>query len=179
MRSTQLFIIVLMFGARTITWAADPWAPKIEILPGVPGRAELAGEWFQSRMSTVEFSNPYTGSFSDPSGELTNVRFLPDGTFKLGWLRQSSPGAGFGALQPDAAWPVSLADSVLWPWGVPLGYIACLRVAGTAPRNARLSVMIATEGLWWPLSVPLFGFAGNDARASNLRLANARPHVAL
>jgi hypothetical protein len=70
--------------------AADGWTPKVTILPGTPTRAELVGEWFQSEMSTVEFTNPNTGSFSDPSGARTNVRFFPDGSYKLGWLKQSS-----------------------------------------------------------------------------------------
>lgn len=83
--------VLLAFGLwPAVVPAADAWAPQVTILPGAPVRADLVGEWFQSRMSTVEFTNPNTGSYSDPSGEHTNVRFFPDGSFKLGWLKQSA-----------------------------------------------------------------------------------------
>jgi hypothetical protein len=81
---------MLLAGLLTSARAQDGWAPKVSILPGSPDRAQLIGEWFQSQMSNIEFSNPNTGSRSGPSGERTNIRFLPDGTFKLGWLKQSA-----------------------------------------------------------------------------------------
>ncbi len=88
----KTFTAVLLTLALTpaVVLAADSWTPQVTILPGAPTRAELVGEWFQSRMSTVEFTNPNTGSYADPSGERTNVRFYPDGSYKLGWLKQSS-----------------------------------------------------------------------------------------
>jgi hypothetical protein len=52
--------------------------------------ADLIGEWYKSKMSTVDFVNPATGAHANPSGERLNVRFQSDGTFKLGWLKQSS-----------------------------------------------------------------------------------------
>ena len=74
----------------SLAFAQSGWAPKVSILPGSPDRAQLMGEWFQSEMRDTEFSNPNTGARSGPSGERTNIRFLPDGTFKLGWLKQSA-----------------------------------------------------------------------------------------
>jgi hypothetical protein len=58
--------------------AQDGWASKVSILPRSPDRAQLMGEWFQSQLSNIEFSNLNTGSRSGPSGERTNIRFLPD-----------------------------------------------------------------------------------------------------
>lgn len=91
MLRSSFTVVVLACGLLpAVLRGADAWAPQVTILPGAPARAELVGEWFQSRMSTVEFTNPNTGSHSDPSGERTNVRFFPDGSFKLGWLKQSA-----------------------------------------------------------------------------------------
>jgi hypothetical protein len=83
-------LVSFLAAGCTCAFGGDLWAPKVSILPGSPGRAELMGEWFQSQMSNIEFSNPNTGSRSGPSGVRTNILFLPDGTFKLGWLKQSS-----------------------------------------------------------------------------------------
>jgi hypothetical protein len=91
MRGTLWITVLLTVSLPPVTtWGADGWTPKVTILPGTPTRTELVGEWSQSEMSNVEFTNPNTGSFSDPSGERTNVRFFPDGSYRLGWLKQSS-----------------------------------------------------------------------------------------
>jgi hypothetical protein len=91
MRGRKLLSITLLAGLLTgMACAQDGWAPRVSILPGSPDRAQLLGEWFQSQMSNIEFSNSNTGSRSGPSGERTNIRFLPNGTFKLGWLKQSA-----------------------------------------------------------------------------------------
>jgi hypothetical protein len=67
----------------------NPWSPTIAPLSN-HSPADLIGEWSKSRISTVDFVNPNTGSHADPSGERLNVRFFPDGHYKLGWLLQSS-----------------------------------------------------------------------------------------
>lgn len=68
----------------------DPWSPKVEELPGSAPPSALLGEWTRSDVSTINFVNPNTGSYSDPSGERTAYPFYPDGTYKLGWLKQSA-----------------------------------------------------------------------------------------
>jgi len=90
-RGRRLSSFMLLAGLLTpLARAQDCWASNGSILPGSPDRAQLMGEWFQSQMSNSEFSNLNTGSRSGPSGERRNIRFLPDGTFKLGWLKQSA-----------------------------------------------------------------------------------------
>jgi hypothetical protein len=69
-------------GVALVVGAFSLWAQSPE--------AALIGEWGKSRVSTLDFVNPGTGAHADPSGERLNVRFFPDGTYKLGWLRQSS-----------------------------------------------------------------------------------------
>ena len=60
----------------------------------------MVGEWSKSNVSTIDFVNPSTGAHADSSGERLNVRFFPDGHYKLGWLLQSSlyscTSTGFG-----------------------------------------------------------------------------------
>jgi len=83
-------LLLLMAG---LAWPqaqnSDPWAPRVTPLPG-GGAADLIGEWSKSTVSNIDFVNPSTGSHADPSGERLNVRFFPDGHYKLGWLLQSS-----------------------------------------------------------------------------------------
>ncbi len=67
---------------------SNPWAPRVEAINGTS--SDLIGEWSKSRISNVDFVNPSTGSHADPSGERLNVRFFPDGHYRLGWLLQSS-----------------------------------------------------------------------------------------
>jgi hypothetical protein len=50
----------------------------------------LAGEWYLSHVSSIEYVNPNTGSHSGPSGERLVFRFYPDGQYKSGYLVQSS-----------------------------------------------------------------------------------------
>jgi hypothetical protein len=52
--------------------------------------ANLVGEWYKSKISTIDFVNPKTGGHASPSGDRLNVRFNADGTFKMGELIQSS-----------------------------------------------------------------------------------------
>ncbi len=67
----------------------DLWAPKV--YPRGGGDAsELVGEWSQSEVSTTDYVNPGTGAHADPSGERLNIRLNADGTYKIGWLLQSS-----------------------------------------------------------------------------------------
>jgi hypothetical protein len=68
----------------------DPWAPKVAPRAGKADASELLGEWSQSEVSTVDFVNPSTGAHADPSGERLNFRLFPDGTYKIGWMLQSS-----------------------------------------------------------------------------------------
>lgn len=79
----------LLLALAPILMAADPWAPKIDLLPDAPPAA-VVGEWTKGHVSSVDFMNPNTGSHAAPSGERLNVRFFPDGHYKLGWLLQSS-----------------------------------------------------------------------------------------
>jgi hypothetical protein len=37
-------------------------------------------------------------------------------------------GAGFQAVKADAAWPIALIVSILWPWGIPLAYVVARRL---------------------------------------------------
>jgi hypothetical protein len=50
----------------------------------------LAGEWFLSHVSSIQYVNPGTGSYADPSGERLVFRFDPDGHYKSGYFVQSS-----------------------------------------------------------------------------------------
>jgi hypothetical protein len=72
-------------------WAqnSEPWAPAVQMLPNA-APSGVVGEWSKSNISSVDFANPNTGSHASPSGERLNVRFFPDGHYKLGWLLQSS-----------------------------------------------------------------------------------------
>lgn len=67
----------------------SPWTPQVEFLPAA-SPADVIGEWSKSRVSSVDFVNPGTGSHASPSGERLNVRFFQDGRYRLGWLLQSS-----------------------------------------------------------------------------------------
>jgi hypothetical protein len=68
----------------------DPWAPKVTPRAGKADASELVGEWTQSEVSTLDFVNPNTGAHADPSGERLSFRLFPDGTYKIGWMLQSS-----------------------------------------------------------------------------------------
>jgi hypothetical protein len=68
---------------------SDPRVPKIQPLPR-PDPSAVIGEWSKSKMSSVDFVDRSTGAHASPSGERLNVHFFPDGTYKLGWLLQSS-----------------------------------------------------------------------------------------
>lgn len=59
----------------------DAWALKVESFPGIQPASSLMGEWSKSDPSTINFINPNTGSYSDPSGERGAYRFFPDGTY--------------------------------------------------------------------------------------------------
>jgi hypothetical protein len=50
----------------------------------------LAGEWYLSHASSIQYVNPNTGSYSSPSGERLAFRFYADGHYKSGYLVQSS-----------------------------------------------------------------------------------------
>ncbi len=92
MNRIRIFALLLCLCATFVTahaQNADPWTPKVDtVINASP--ADLVGEWSKSHVSTIDFVNPGTGSHADPSGERLNVRFFPDGTYKLGWLLQSS-----------------------------------------------------------------------------------------
>lgn len=91
MNTRRLLFLVVAAVAPVFVSAQnpDPWASKVEaVIGGAP--ADLLGEWTKSHVSTVDFVNPNTGSHADPSGERLNVRFFPDGHYRLGWLLQSS-----------------------------------------------------------------------------------------
>ena len=77
-----------MIKARVLIAAVAALIAAREIRAQSP--SDLIGEWGKSRMSSVDFVNPSTGAHADPSGERTDIRFFPDGTYKLGWLLQSS-----------------------------------------------------------------------------------------
>ncbi|HYY95138.1 MAG TPA: hypothetical protein VE713_11530 [Pyrinomonadaceae bacterium] len=68
----------------------DPWAPQVTPRAGKADASELLGEWSQSEVSATDFVNPSTGAHADPSGERLNFRLFPDGTYKIGWMLQSS-----------------------------------------------------------------------------------------
>src|SRR5215469_11199450 len=86
-------IAILLLLVSGLGWAqaqnSDPWATKVTPIPS-GGVTDLIGAWSKSNVSTIDFVNPGTGSHADPSGERLNVRFFPDGHYKLGWLLQSS-----------------------------------------------------------------------------------------
>jgi hypothetical protein len=58
-------------------------------LPGIVASEQLLGEWSKSHMSTENFVNPSAAAHEEPSGEKLNIRFYPDGSYKVGWLLQS------------------------------------------------------------------------------------------
>ena len=68
---------------------ANPWAPEVQLVPNTVA-ADLIGEWSKSKVSSIDFVDRSTGAHADPSGERLNVRFFPDGHYKLGRLLQSS-----------------------------------------------------------------------------------------
>lgn len=94
MRTVGIYCSSVLFTLAVATFAAppdsDPWAPKVQPLPGPVTLAEFTGEWYKRHMSTVDFVNPSTGAHAAPSGECFNIHFYPDGTYKSGWLLQSS-----------------------------------------------------------------------------------------
>ncbi len=86
-------LVLILFAALSAVSSpaqnANAWAPKIEALINATPD-DVIGEWSKSHVSNIDFVNPDTGSHADPSGERLNVRFFPDGHYKLGWLLQSS-----------------------------------------------------------------------------------------
>lgn len=58
---------------------------------------------------------------------------------------------GFQAVKPDAAWPIALSVSILWPWGVPVAYWFARRVG--SPRRKNVAVLLG-EFVW--LSIVCF-----------------------
>jgi hypothetical protein len=52
---------------------------------------------------------------------------------------------GFQAVKPDAAWPIALMLSILWPWGVPVAYWFTRRVG--APKRKSVAVLLG-EFVW-------------------------------
>ena len=56
--------------------------------PGMP--AELVGEWSSMHTSSVQFTNPNTGSWAPPSGNGMQFKFFADGRFQSASLIQSS-----------------------------------------------------------------------------------------
>lgn len=81
LKSVLLFLAML---------AGRPALAQVQVLDTPVTEADLVGEWYKSKMSTIDFVDPATGAHANPSGERLNVRFSRDGTFKLGWLLQSS-----------------------------------------------------------------------------------------
>jgi hypothetical protein len=79
----NVLLTTLIFGACCAT-------AQLQTQPGPPNPADLIGEWYQSNVSTIDFVNSNTGAHTAPSGDRLNVRFFPDGTYKMGWLLQSS-----------------------------------------------------------------------------------------
>ncbi|MBP0444201.1 hypothetical protein J8J14_05365 [Roseomonas sp. SSH11] len=48
------------------------------------------------------------------------------------WLALASPLAGLLTSQqapPDSAWPMAILVALIWPWGLPLAYLAALPLA--------------------------------------------------
>lgn len=76
-------LVMMALGA----WQA---AAQVRVLDRPVTQADLAGEWYKSSMSTVDYVNRSTGAHSAPSGERLNIKFSPDGGYKLGFLLQSS-----------------------------------------------------------------------------------------
>lgn len=92
MKRLHAFALLLLLVpglAWSQTQNSDPWAPRVTPVPG-GSVTDLIGEWSKSNVSTIDFVNPSTGAHADPSGERLNVRFFPDGHYRLGWLLQSS-----------------------------------------------------------------------------------------
>lgn len=52
------------------------------------------------------------------------------------------------AIKPDAAWPMALLISLLWPWGVPAGYFVASRFLSDRTRKTRHRFTFLFEALW-------------------------------
>lgn len=52
------------------------------------------------------------------------------------------------AIKPDAAWPIALLISLLWPWGVPAGYVVASRFLSDRKREMRCRFTFLFEALW-------------------------------
>ena len=88
-RTLSLFFCLGLMMISLQAQTSGPWAIDVTPVPS-SGASDLIGEWSKSHISNIDYVNPSTGSHADPSGERLNIRFFPDGHYKLGWLFQSS-----------------------------------------------------------------------------------------
>jgi hypothetical protein len=71
---------------------ANPDATSGTVNPGpaTPLPQELLGEFYTGAASPVDYYNPSTGSWAQPSGNFSSYTFNADGTFEFGGLLQST-----------------------------------------------------------------------------------------
>lgn len=69
--------------ADLLTGARPPYSAR-------PAPAYLVGTWSSSRLSTISYRDPYTGTYAPPSGSLFTYKIAGDGTFEFSGLMQSS-----------------------------------------------------------------------------------------
>jgi hypothetical protein len=105
-------VISLIWVLGLATAAVRNPAP-IQPIRGPVYLQDLVGEWHKSQVSTIDFVNRSTGVHAGPSEESLNVRFEADGTFKLGWLLQSTLSNCSSRVLGDQRGEFTLADSTI------------------------------------------------------------------
>ena len=81
------------------------------------------------RATTVIFAVPRTVIFLCAIATVAGVLLLGlPGVFLYQAFSAFELRAGFQAVKPDAAWPIALIVSILWPWGILLGYGLARRI---------------------------------------------------
>lgn len=87
-----LFMAGVMYfgGCKSNPADANDGGNKNNTTPRTAVPAEIAGDWYNGSISTINYYNPTTGQWSPPSGTGISYKFTADGYYEKGGLLQTS-----------------------------------------------------------------------------------------